>query len=220
MANLLYELLLPPGLYDLTTFHHQDVIRVGNSRQSMGYHDDSLPAGPSPEAFLDRPVGLAVQAAHSLVHDDDFCIFLHQHPRDGQVLHLSAGEPLSRLANLCLVAIGPRQDLDVDGSGPARVLDLFLRGSEITVAYVEEDRLGEYGDLLRHYGDLLAQRLEPQVPEVLAVDLDRARRDVVPAGEELDDGGLAAPGLAHERHGATSLDMETCIPYCVLVLIV
>src|SRR3569833_1970597 len=184
MVLLLFELLLPPGLYDLTTFHHQDVIRVGNSRQSMGYHDDSLPAGPSPEAFLDRPVGLAVQAAHSLVHDDEFCIFLHQHPRDGQALHLSAGEPLSRLANLCLVAIGPRQDLVVDGSGPERVLDLFLRGNKKTKTKKKKDRLGEYGDLLRHYGDLLAQQHKPQNPKNQTNKQKQTKQDDKPAGEE------------------------------------
>src|SRR6266705_2703087 len=53
------------------------------------------------------------------------------------------------------------------------------------------------------------QRREPVVPHVHAVHEDSARRGIVEAGEQAQEGGLADTGRAHDRDLLSRRDVET-----------
>ena len=67
-------------------------------------------------------------------------------------------------------------------------------------------RAAEQERLLRHDGQLLAQRALRHVAHVVAVDEDFAHLRVVETGEQLDDRRLAGAGGAHERDSPTCRD--------------
>lgn len=67
---------------------------------------------------------------------------------------------------------------------------------------VEQDRL------LRHEADTRAEGPLRQVADVVAVDTDRAARDVVEAVDELGDGALAAATRSDQGDTLASADLE------------
>ena len=87
-------------------------------------------------------------------------------------------------------------------------------------ADVVEDGAAEEERLLRHDGQLLAQRALRDVAHVVAVDEDLARLRVVEAGEQLDDCGLAGAGGADERDGPAGRDDQVDVVQHGLVRVV
>jgi len=78
------------------------------------------------------------------------------------------------------------------------VLDLGLGGGGAAVGDVLGHVAAEEVGLLGDHAQALAVGREVVGADVHAVDQDRARRGVVEAGDELDEGGLARAGLAHQ----------------------
>ena len=96
----------------------------------------------------------------------------------------------------------------VDVGRPGGRLNLLLAGVHGAVGDVVADGGGEEEHVLLDGADGLPQGGEGGVPDVYAVDGDGAGGDVVEAGHEVDDGGLAAAGGAHEGDHLTGLRLQ------------
>ena len=77
--------------------------------------------------------------------------------------------------------------------------DLLFGGPELPVGDVLPHRPVEDERLLQEHGDVVPQRTECQVAQVVAVEPYRASVRVVEAQQELRDRGLASPAWADER---------------------
>ncbi len=95
-----------------------------------------------------------------------------------------------RLRRLCR-----RDDLLLGGVGPAEG-DVLADGG------------GEEGRLLQHDPDLLAQRLQRHVADVVAVDGDAAVGGVIEARDQVDDRGLARAGRAQQGDHLAGLGLQ------------
>ena len=95
------------------------------------------------------------------------------------------------------------------GSGQLGGLnDLFPGSAGLAVFDVFVDAAGEQIHILLHHADLAAQGMQGHVPNVLAVDFDAAAGYVVKPGNQAAQGGLAAAGGAHQRHGISGVDVQ------------
>jgi hypothetical protein len=83
---------------------------------------------------------------------------------------------------------------------------LVLGGVRPAQGQVFPHRHGEEGGLLEHDPDPLAQRVQPDVPDVPTVDGDPAGGDVVEPGHQGQQAGLAAAGGTDDGQRLTGLD--------------
>ena len=80
---------------------------------------------------------------------------------------------------------------------------LLLRGIRPSVEDVLPHRPGEKPSVLQHDAEGAPQAGARIVTDVRPVDQDRARGDLVEAGEQVDDGGLARARPAHDGRDAS-----------------
>ena len=93
--------------------------------------------------------------------------------------------------------------------GPHRRLHyLLVGGLGPAVADVLPDGPGEHEHILLYHADVPAQAALLYIPHVNAVHLHAAGADVVKPGQQLAQGGLAAPGGAHHRQALPRLDVQ------------
>ena len=95
---------------------------------------------------------------------------LQQHPGDRDALLLAARQPVAALADDRVVAVGQRRDEVVDARRPARLDELVVGGVGPGVAQVLADRVVEQVRVLHDEADRVAERLEREVADVVAVD--------------------------------------------------
>ena len=98
------------------------------------------------------------------------------------------------LADHRVVALGQVADELVGPGGRGRGLDLVERRRRLAVGDVVPDRDREEEGLVEHDADVGPQAGQGEVAHVVAVDLDRAVRHVVEAGQQPGHGRLARSG--------------------------
>ncbi len=84
-----------------------------------------------------------------------------------------------------------------------------LGGLEVAVGYVVPDCVMKQHRILGHDGDMLSQTIQVHALDVMAGDLDAARRRVVEPVQQPDQGGLARPRAAHDGHPLARGHVET-----------
>src|SRR5699024_3946825 len=139
--------------------------------------------------------------------DEDGGIF-EENPGDGHPLLLAAGEHDPSLAHIGLEAVGHGHDIVVDFRPLCRLHDLLLGGVRLAVADVVVDGAGKEEYVLLDDADVLAQGLLGEVAHVGAVHQNATPGDIIEAGDELAQGGLAAPGGAYHRHRLSPGDVD------------
>ena len=109
---------------------------------------------------------------------------------------------------LCVVAVVHPRDEVVGAHGPRCLLYLLFGGIEAAVADVLQHRAGEEEGLLEHQSHAPGQRFSGHMTDVVAVDEDAAAGDIVEAGDQGGDGGLAGAGLADKCDRLARLHVE------------
>ena len=123
-------------------------------------------------------------------------------------LLLAARQLVAALADDRVVALGQLDDPVVDRRRAGRRLELLLGRVGRRVAEVVADRGVEQVGLLGHDPDDLAERGQGEPADVDAVDLDRARVDVVEPRDQVGRRRLARARRADERHELARLGLE------------
>ena len=185
-------------LHQAALVQHQDLVRGQDGGQAVGDHQAGAPGQQRLQRRLDERLALRVQMRGGLVQDQEARV-LQDHAGDGQPLLLAAAEPVAALAHHRVVAVGQPGDEVVDVGRPAGRLQLGLGGVGAGVEQVGPHRVVEQVGLLGHHADLLRQRLQGDVAQVVAVDGDAALGGVVEPGQQVGDGGLARAAGADQR---------------------
>src|SRR5262249_47773664 len=117
------------------------------------------------------------------VEDEDLWRF-QDHPGDRDALLLAAGELEAALADDRPIAVRQSDDEVVNAGEPGSLLDLHARRVRAAISDVVIDRVVEQHRVLRHDADRAPEALLRDIANILAVDLDRARSDVVKTEEQ------------------------------------
>src|SRR6202040_1481574 len=120
----------------------------------------------------------------------------------------AAGQAVSPLAHDRVVAVGELHDPVVDVRRPGGFPDFRNGGGGIAITDVGQDSVVEKVPLLGHEADGGGQRCLADVPDVDAVDLDRAAGDVAQPRDQVADGGLAGPAWPDHRHELAGVGFE------------
>ena len=179
-------------------FEHEDLVGVDHGRKAV--RDDQRRAVPRDfgEARLDLALGLRVERRGRLVEDQDLR-GLQNDPRDRDALLLAAREFEAALADDRVVSVRQRRDKVVNARVAGGLLDLGAAGAGPSVGDVVEDRVVEQHRILRHDPDRAAQTVLRDIPDVLAVDLDRAGLRIVEAEQQPRDRRFAGAARPDDR---------------------
>lgn len=82
------QLLRTPELNQLPLFHHHDLVRVSQSRQTVGNSEHSAALELFPNDFLDQSVVVHIDVSSRLVHKHNFAV-LEEGSADTQELLFS-----------------------------------------------------------------------------------------------------------------------------------
>ena len=198
---------MTPLFGDAGLVHHHDAVRVLDRREAVG-DDEGRPSDREfGERSLDRPLGLGVERARRLVQDEDGRV-LEEHPRDRHALLLPAGELHAALAHHRRHAVGKARDHVVEPRPARRLGDLLVRGVEPPVGDIVPDRAAEEEHVLLDDTDVPPQGGERHVAHVDAVDRDPPRVQLVEAGKQRADRGLARAAGADERDGLARVQAQ------------
>ena len=145
------------------------------------------------QSAQDALFGVGVDAGQGVVEDQDGRA-AHQGARDGRALFLSAGQRYAAFARPWFEALRKFLELLPDVGGFRGFEQFFGAGVGRAEGEVLADCLAEEEGLLRHHADVAAQRGQRIVADGPAVDQQRAFGGLVEAGDQIDQGGLAAAG--------------------------
>ena len=149
------------------------------------------------ERALDGVLGLGVEVGGGLVEDHDGRR-LEQQAGDREPLALAAGEAVAAVADDGVEPVGQRPHEVAHLGGVEGVPGLAVVGLRAGVEQVGPDRVVEHVGVLGDVADDVLQRLQRHVAHVLAADADHTGADVVEAGHQVGDRGLAGAGRADE----------------------
>ena len=190
---------------------HQNLIRLLDAGNALGHQEGGHGIAQIFDGFSQRRIGGKVQGAGAVIQNKDFRL-LHQRTGNGKPLLLAAGQVPSALFQLEVQLTGlALHDLLGLGSGQ-RLPQLLIRGIFIApVEVVTNGALEQHRPLL-HHAHLVAQRLPALPLDVFAVQADRSLLGVIEAGNQADQGGLAAARAADDADGLPlpCLEADVC----------
>ena len=189
---------------DVVVIQDEDLIGVLYRGDALGNDDD----GGVLQVFLEGlPDGRLCGRVHSgggVVQNEDSGLAQHG-PGDTKPLLLAAGDVGAALGQHGVKPVGEGHDKVVGLGVFGGLDDLFLGGVRTAPEKVFPDGSGEEHVGLKDHADAAAQLLQGVVPHVHPVHQNRAAGDVVEPGDEVDQGGLAGAGTAHNGHKGTGL---------------
>ena len=201
------ELVVGAAFDDAPGFEDEDDVGVADGGEPVGDDDGGAAFEGLVEGGLDGGLGGVVQGGGGFVEDDDAGLG-EQQPGDGEALAFPAGEAVAALPDDGVEAVGQVGD-EVGEAGAAQgVEDLLVVGGGAGQAQVGAQRLVEEVPVLGDDADGLAQGGGGEVADVGAADADGAGVDVVEAGQELGEGGLAGAGGADDGDDLAGVDAE------------
>src|SRR5918998_2764516 len=169
--------------------HGQEVVRDNDSRASL--HQAT-------QGFDDPLTRFGIEPRSRLVEDENRGVPDHG-PRNGYALALSPRKAPPLLSNKRIVARG-QGHYEVVGVGHlCGPYYLLLGGTGFTVGYVLAHGAVEYQGFLQQQSDVLPERAQGQVPDVVAVEAYLPGIRVVETQEQLGCRGLPGAARSDER---------------------
>ena len=137
---------------------------------------------------------------------------MEDRPGDGDALLLAARQSVALVPEDRVVSVGLRED-EVVGVGRAgRRHDVLETRGGLPVGDVLPDRAVEEDRFLQDDADVAPQVLEPDVPQVHAVQGDRTVIHIVEPADEIDGRALPGARLADQPDHLAGPDMEIDVP--------
>ena len=121
---------------------------------------------------------------------------------------LAAGQAHAPLSNYCVVSL--RQGgYKFIGLGYYRSLAYhFAVSLAVAPGHIFRNRRTEQLTFLQGYGYFVPETAQPVFTNVHAVNQYGAFRHIIEAGDQVDEGGLATAGRAHDSHGLSGRNGE------------
>ena len=184
-------------LHQPSFVEHQDAVGGPDGGEAVGDHQRGAPFHDPFQGLVDKGLGFGVEMGGGLVEDEYLRVF-QDHPGQGDPLLLAARQSVAPLPHHRVVSVRQGDDEVVDVGRPGGRLDLLLTGVRFGVAQVGGDGVVEEERLLGYDPHRLLQRLQSGVQHVHPVDPHPPPVQVVEAGYQVADGGLAGAGRAHQ----------------------
>ena len=192
------------GLGDAPAADDKDLVRAADGGQAVRHDEAGAPCQHRLDGVLDELFRLGVDAAGSLVQNEDARVG-EDHAGEAHKLLLPCGKAAAALAHLCAVAVGQGFDEAVRPHHGGGALHLVQCGVLAAVADVVRNAAAEQVRRLQH----IAQRgVQPELAAltvVHAVDEHLARGRFVKTAHQVDDGAFARARLAHQGDGLARL---------------
>jgi len=166
------------ALADLAVIDDQDLVGRPDGGQPVRDDQGGTSGQRCTQRALHGGLGLGVQVRGGLVKDHDRWPF-QQQPRQRDPLLLAARKPVSTVADDGVEAVGQYRDQVLDLRRPARLGQLLLGCRWPGVGEVGPDGVVEHVRVLGDDADRVMQRVQGDVPEVVAADAYRARARVI-----------------------------------------
>ena len=195
------------ALDDLAAIHDQDDVGGEDGAEAVGDDDAGAVRHDLFERVLNQRLGLAIEAAGGFVQHQNARVF-QDDAGNRQSLFLAAAQAVATLADDSVVAVVQLHDEVVNVGRARRRFDLRLSGVHVGVEQIGADGVVEQVGFLRHHADILGQRVEPQVAQVMAVDGDASGRRVVETRDEIGHRRLARATRPHQRRQLAGLEVE------------
>ena len=193
-------------LGDAPVVDDADRVRVAHGRETVGDDEARAAFHEAVERALNEQLGAGVDVACGLVEDEHLGPREHD-TRDAEQLPLTGADGGGAVEHR-IVALRHAADELVGVRLASGLLDLLARG----VGTPDRDVLGHgrapHPGVLQDHAPHAAQRCPREVADVVPVHKDLAGVHVVEAHEEVDEGRLAAAGVAHERDPLAGLGRE------------
>ena len=185
----------------------EDAVRVDDAGEPVGNDQRGAALHQAVHCLSDDGLVAGVNARERLVEDEDGSV-LEQRPGDGDALALPAGEPDASLAHDGVVAVGEGEDELVSVGRLGGVLHLLGRDVGVAHPQVVCDSPVEQVGVLGDDRYVRAQKLQREVPEVVAAQGDAALLGVEETQEEPHHGGLAGPAVPDKSQGFACSERE------------
>jgi hypothetical protein len=155
----------------------------------------------------DRGFAVRLDAACRLIQQQDGRVG-EERAGDADPLLLTAAESHAPLANARVVAAGELADKLVGIRRPGCGDDLVHRGLGVPVADVVQDRVVEEKRLLLHQGEMAAEALALNAPDVAPIEHHAPAERVVEAKQQAQDSRLAGSAGPAERNRLPRRDRD------------
>ena len=195
------ELLEQPVLDD------RDAVGVVRGVEAVRDRHDRPPLEHGRERALEVSRGARVEQRRGLVEDEGVRVGEHE-PGQRELLRLRRGQRMTARADGRLQALGERDRPLERVDRLERLHELLGRGVGVREPEVVGERADEDVLLLGDERDLLAQRLQRELDEMDAADLDAARPGRVDPGEEAAESRLARAGGPDDRDALARPQVE------------
>ena len=193
------ERIVRAALHDAPFVEHQNFVGMADGRKAVGDGDGGTGGHEAFERFLHQTFALGVERRGGLVENEDVGIFQNG-TRNGHPLPLSARKSTAPIAHGGVVALFGGDDEIVGIGDFCRFDHLLHRGIFDPESDVVEKRVVEEDSLLIDVANEGAEVAQAERAHIVAVDEDAARRDIVVARKEVDEGALTAATLPHQGH--------------------
>uniref|UniRef100_A0A7S3CL08 Uncharacterized protein n=1 Tax=Strombidium rassoulzadegani TaxID=1082188 RepID=A0A7S3CL08_9SPIT len=216
------QLVVRALLNNDSVLEHDDLVTVSHSGESMGNDERGRALRNLIDGLLNLLLGLRVKGRGGLIEAHDLGL-LEQGSSNGDPLLLSSRQLESPLAHELVVAplllhdelvdggaLGSRDNLLDQLEGLLGVVNNLgdLGVSNASVGDVVEDGVIEEHAVLGHDGDVAPEVIELELGDVLAVDENLARLDVVESVQEPHDRALPRSRLPDDADLLARLDLE------------
>ena len=187
------------ALCDHALVEHDDLVGIDDGGEAVGDHHGGAVARDLLQRHLDFLFGEGVERRSGLVEDEDGRPF-ENGTGDGNALLLAARELEAAFTHHRVVALRQRHHEVVDLGKAGRLFDLGIAGAGTAIGDVVADGVVEEHGILRHHAECTAQAFLGHALDVLPVDADAARGDIVETEDEARDRRLAGPRGSDDRH--------------------
>ena len=207
-AIFVLQQLAGRALFDqLAALEHDDAVRVGHARKTVGDDQRGAAALQMIERLLDGRFVFRVNTRQGFVQHQDRCV-LEQRAGDGQALALPARQAHAALTDERRVAIGQLENELMRVGGAARRLQLLRCGPRPRDVQVVSDAAIKQVRVLRNHGDLASQHVDRQVAQVVSVEQHATLLRIDEAQQQVDQRGLARARRPDHTQAPARLQLE------------
>src|SRR5579884_3120388 len=198
-------------LYQAAFIDNDDAVGVADGTHAVGDNEGGAALCQTFQGLLDQRLGLVVERGGWLVHEQNAGL-AQEHTRDGEPLPLPAGEALPALVQHCFetkrLRLDKIKDVGVGGGFHQFFIGDFSQETEGQVFF---NSAAEERFILQDHAELLAQALDLQVFQIIAVDGDAPAIGSVEAHEQVGDGRLARAAAPDKGDGGAGLNVQVDI---------
>ena len=174
----------------------------------MGAVDNGLTAHDFVKLLHDKLFRVRIQVARSFIKEEDLCLRFEKTTSDKDTLAFASRKFGTKVTDLSLVAVLHAHNAIVDAALASDSFDVFLRRIWVAISQVVLDRVVEKDTILRHYDDMLSERLKRQVFHILVVYQHFAIDRVVNSKKQVQHGGLSEAGRSNDGISGASFNFK------------